>query len=268
MENSQSPYSERELQSPIVLDNLEFLKSLETRVKNHGVFDHPFLKKLSEQHYSGEAVLFILIQIAKMVKPFTAALATLMGRAPDIESRFVLFDNMFEEIGRGDVRQAHPVLYQKMLSSLGVPPALVEMQETITSIRILNDALCAAVSSKSFAVGCAWLGYGGEITIPNNFPYLIKATRTAFSGSAVNMEFWERHGVRDQGHSDDATMLLALNMTEEDYPDIEKAVFESLAIRKMIWDELKVYCESEGRALVDRRPHVQYENPAASLIHS
>lgn len=94
MENINSPYSERELQSPVVQDNLRFLKSIETRVKNHGVFDHRFLKKLSESQYSSEAVLFTLVQIAKMVKPFTGALATLMGQAPDIESRFVLFDNM------------------------------------------------------------------------------------------------------------------------------------------------------------------------------
>ncbi len=266
MENINSPYSERELQSPVVQDNLRFLKSIETRVKNHGVFDHRFLKKLSESQYSSEAVLFTLVQIAKMVKPFTGALATLMGQAPDIESRFVLFDNMYEEIGRGDVKQSHPKLYQKMLSSLGIPPTLVDLQETVTSIRILNDALYDAVSRKSFAVGCAWLGYGGELTIPNNFPYLIKATKTAFPDGTVNMEFWGRHGARDQGHSDDATMLLALNMTSEDYAEIEKAVLESLTIRKMIWDEMESYCES-GRAIIYRGQSAHRDNKPAVLSH-
>ncbi len=251
MENSQSPYSDRDLQSPVVLDNLRFLKSLEMRVKNHGVFDHGFLKKLSTGHYSGEAVLFTLVQIAKMVKPFTGALATLMGRAPDIESRFVLFDNLYEEIGRGDIKQAHPVLYHKMLSSLGASPKLVDLQPTITSLRLLNDALYDAVSRKPFVVGCAWLGYGGELTIPNNFPYLILATQEAFDDHSVNMEFWDRHGARDQGHSDDATLLLAINMTKDDYPEIEKAVLESLTLRKMIWDEMESCCSS-GRARIDR----------------
>ncbi len=100
-----SPYSDRDLQSPLNQDNLEYLRFLELRVKNHELFDHLFLNHLATGKYKPESVLFILVQIGNMVMPFAGILATLVGQAPDIESRFVLFDSMYEKIGRGDIKQ-------------------------------------------------------------------------------------------------------------------------------------------------------------------
>ncbi len=239
MENMTLPYSPSELASPRVEANLAFLRELEGRAQQHDVFDHPLLVGLAEGRYSPAFVTFFLSQFAKHIRVFTAALAALLGNSPDIKSRFVLFDNLFEEMGRGDYRQCHYMLYLRMLESLGVREADLARLPPLYAVELLNDELFQAVTRKPFVVGLTWLGLGGELTIPNNFPYMAEAIRQAFPNTRVDWQFFERHGGRDQMHSDDANMVLAMYLQESDWRTIEMEAMKSLTARKAVWDELE-----------------------------
>ena len=242
MEYLTTPYSEGELNSTTYKNNYMFLEELEKKMLTHEVFDHTFLKKLASNVYTQDGVVFVLKQFGKIVMPFTAAICKLMGNAPDIKSRFMLMDNLYEEMGGNNLNGCHPMLYLAMLDSMGISQRGLDKTETISSIRILNNTIFDAVANKSFAVGCSWLGYGGELTIPNNFPYLVQGTKEAFKDD-IDMEFWGRHGERDQEHSDDATTVLCMNTTEHEHKEIEAAVNDSLNIRAMIWSELETICD-------------------------
>ncbi|WP_345980459.1 iron-containing redox enzyme family protein [Sulfurimonas sp. HSL3-2] len=244
MENILSPYNEEELNSIRFQRNYQFLSNLEKKVGGHAVFEHPFLKKFASNTYTQEGVLFVLKQFGKIVMPFTAAICKLMGSAPDIKSRFMLMDNLYEEMGHNTLKNCHPVLYLTMLDSIGVSQQGLEKTETISSIRLLNNTIFDAVANKSFAIGCSWLGFGGELTIPNNFPYLVQGIEACF-GSDIDMGFWNRHGERDQDHSDDATTVLCMNTDENEHKEIEEAVMDSLNLRAMIWDELERICDAK-----------------------
>jgi pyrroloquinoline quinone (PQQ) biosynthesis protein C len=244
LEYLETPYSEEELNSLRFKNNKKFLDDLEKDMLGHDVFDHPFLKKFASGAYNKDGVEFVLKQFGKIVMPFTAAICKLMGNAPDIKSRFMLMDNLYEEMGRQNLMEAHPVLYLKMLDSIGVSQNELDATPTISSIRILNNNIFDAVANNSFALGCSWLGYGGELTIPNNFPYLVKGIKNGFENS-INMDFWERHGERDKEHSDDATTVMCMNTNETEYEAIEESVRDSLNIRALIWSELEQICDEK-----------------------
>lgn len=244
MENMSIPYSIEEQNSLVFLQNKTFLENLELSILTHRVFNHPFLQKFASHSYNTEGTLFVLKQFGKIVMPFTGAICKLMGNAPDIKSRFMLMDNLYEEMGHNNLDTSHPMLYLKMLESLGITKEMLDDTPTISSIRILNNTIYDAVSHGSFAVGCAWLGYGGELTIPNNFPYLVQGIKNSF-GTNVNIDFWERHGPRDQAHSDDATTVLCMNCDASNYQELEEAVKDSLNIRAIIWDELEKICDEK-----------------------
>jgi hypothetical protein len=247
MEYCEIPYKQEELESDYYQNNDLFLKRLEQEVLGHEVFDHSFLKKLAFGAYSPEGVKFVLTQFGKIVIPFTAAICKLMGNSPDLKSRFMLMDNLYEELGNMKYSQCHPTLYLEMLNSIGIDQKSFEGTNTISSIRILNNTVLDAVSNQSFAIGCAWLGYGGELTIPNNFPYLVEGMKQA-SFENINMVFWDRHGDRDQEHSDDSTMVLCMNTTSKGYKEIAEAVIDSLTLRAAIWSELEEICEHKYRS--------------------
>ncbi|SFV69047.1 Alternative dihydrofolate reductase 3 [hydrothermal vent metagenome] len=251
MEYLDTPYTKDELSSEYFLKNVNFLEKIEKEMLGHEVFDHPFLIKFSNNEYTEEGSKFILSQFWKIVMPFTAAICKLMGNAPDIKSRFMLMDNLYEEMGGDNINVCHPFLYIKMLESIGISKIDLDLQDTISSIRILNDAIFDAVENKSFAVGCAWLGYGGELTIPNNFSYLVTGIKASF-GDKVDMEFWGRHGERDQEHSNDATTVLAMNTNDGEYSELKQSVIDSLNIRHQIWNELEEICDSKYLKINDK----------------
>jgi len=242
MEYCEIPYKQEELESDNYQRNYHFLKELEREVLSYEVFNHSFLQKLASGAYSQEGVRFVLTQFGKIVIPFTAAICKLMGNSPELKSRFILMDNLYEELGNMKYSQCHPSLYSEMLHSIGIDQKVFEETATISSIRILNNTILDAVENKSFAIGCAWLGYGGELTIPNNFPYLVRGIEQA-SFENIDMGYWDRHGNRDQEHSDDATMVLCMNTTFEEYQDIKEAVIDSLTLRARIWSDLEEICE-------------------------
>lgn len=239
MENMVSPYSKAELNAPHVQRNLAFLQELEQRSKKHAVFDHPLLLSMANGRLPPEFIKYFHAQFSKHIRVFTAALATLLGSTPDIRSRFVLFDNLYEEMGRGDYEQCHFHLYLSMMESLGVSTSDLDALPPLYSVELLNDELFQAVSRKSFVTGLAWLGLGGELTIPNNFPYMVRSIQNACPSKEIDWRFFDRHGGRDQMHSDDANLVLALYLKEEEWSMLEIEVMKSLSARKNVWDELE-----------------------------
>jgi pyrroloquinoline quinone (PQQ) biosynthesis protein C len=230
------PYTKSELMNPDVILHRHFLETLEDEARKAAVFDHPFLIRLSKGVYSDKGVRYAFIQFSHHVRVFTSCLAHILGMAPDIRDRLVLFDNLNEEMGRGNLVGTHYMLYLKMLSSMGVSMEEIERSDCLTSIELLNDALLSAVR-KSFIGGLAWLGIGGELTIPNNFPYLSQGARRTFP--QLDPGFFERHGQPDQGHNDDSNLLLAMQIKDQrDRDTVRSEVQKSLFLRGAVWDEL------------------------------
>ena len=104
---------------------------------------------------------------------------------------------------------------------------------TLPAIRRINDHLRAVVEHRPFSVGCAVLA-SAEATIPPSFSVLADMARGAFR--EANMEFFERHGPRDAGHSEDASMLFAVSCERADFAAVEAEVLLDLDYRSQLFD--------------------------------
>jgi pyrroloquinoline quinone (PQQ) biosynthesis protein C len=238
MDTVKLPYNKAELSNPEMILNRHFLEMLEEEILKQAVFDHPFLIKLSKGVYSEKAVRFAFIQFSKHVKIFTSCLGHIIGNAPTIRDRLVLFDNLNEEMGKGALLGTHYMLYVRMLSSMGISSEEIDRAETMISMQILNDGLEQAVK-RSFVTGLAWLGLGGELTIPNNFPYLAQGAKKTFA--VIDTEFFARHGAVDDEHKCDSNLLLAMQIkTQADRDMVRTEVHKSLFLRAAVWDEIGV----------------------------
>ena len=202
-----SPFGPGEFMSARALVNREFLDDVLARARRHHFFSHAFLSGSLELHDAPEVVSALLTSFYKIVIPFTGLLCTLAGRAPDLRSRFALMANIHEEMGCGDLSAAHPSLYVKMLESIGVSEEEAEAAPRLRAVRRINEHLSQVVEQRPFPIACAVLA-SAEATIPPSFPVLARLAQGAFR--AVDTTFFDRHGVRDERHSDDAALLFAL----------------------------------------------------------
>jgi pyrroloquinoline quinone (PQQ) biosynthesis protein C len=234
VEHFRNPFSPRDTASARVVANREFFDALLERAIPHRFFSHPLLSTLGETPQSRETAAFILTSMYKVVAPFTGLLYTLGGRAPDLRSRFALMDNLYEEMGRGDIEAAHPMLYLRMLASIGIDERAADRQSALPSIQRVNAHLRAVIEEQPFPVACAALA-AAEAAIPPLFPVLIAMARTAFG--EIDMAFFERHGGRDAGHCKDASMLFAVSADASHFAAAERAFILDLDHRAGMLDE-------------------------------
>ncbi len=234
VEHFSNPFALRDTASGQIAENREFFDALLERAKHHRFFSHPILSNPGDTPQSPQVVSFILASMYKVVAPFTGLLSTLGGRAPDLRSRFALMDNLYEEMGRGKIEAAHPMLYLQMLASIGVDERAAERQSTLPSIRRINAHLLAVVEEQPFPVACAALA-AAEAAIPPLFPVLAAMARSVFG--QIDMAFFERHGGRDVGHCEDASMLFAISADASHFAETERVFMLDLDYRTEMLDE-------------------------------
>lgn len=234
MEHFKSPYATHDFETSRILENQRFFEAMLDRTRAHRYYSHPFMFAVDDLTPSREAVSFVLLSIYKLVVPFTGLLCSLGGRAPDLRSRFALMDNIYEEMGRGDLLEAHPNLYLKMLTSIGITPNDADAERTLPIIRRVNEHLRDVVDRRNFAIGCAVLA-SAEAVIPPLFPVLARAAHKTFPD--IDRSFFDRHGPRDAGHSDDAAMLFAVTADPSDFATVDAEVNIDLDYRAELLDE-------------------------------
>src|SRR5450432_349283 len=141
MEHFKSPFEACEMASACAVENRAFFNDTLARARGHRFFSHPFLSSLDDAVPNHEVVSFVLTSFYQIVAPFTGLLCSLGGHAPNLQSRFALMDNLYEEMGCGDFNAAHPSLYLRMLASIGITEKEADSLSTVPSIRRINNHL-------------------------------------------------------------------------------------------------------------------------------
>lgn len=260
MEHFKSPFVASDFVNAGAVENQRFFDDMLDRARRHRFYSHPFMATFVSTAPSPELVSFILTSFYKIVSPFTGLLCSLGGQAPNLRSRFALMDNIYEEMGCGSLSEAHPSLYLKMLGSIGVTAEAAESAFTLPAIRRINDHLREVVEHQHFSVACAVLA-SAESTIPPSFPILGAMARRAFRD--VDMAFFDRHGPRDEGHSDDAAMLFAVTGDRAHYAAVEAEVTLDLDYRCELFDEwmLAMTATTQPKVGASERPQRLSERP-------
>ena len=244
MEHFRNPFERGELVRTANRQNREFFEEISLRAKTHRFFSHPFFQ-LDAVALPRDVASFVLTSFYKVVAPFTGMLCTLAGRAPSLGARFALMDNIYEEMGCGELAAAHPNLYLRMLASIGISEQAAESMPTLPAIQRINQHLRSVIERGHFSVACAVLA-SAESTIPPSFPVLSAIAQNAFRD--LDMMFFDRHGSRDEGHAGDASMLFALSGGRVHFQTAEAEIMLDLDHRSELLDEwLAVSSEAQKR---------------------
>jgi pyrroloquinoline quinone (PQQ) biosynthesis protein C len=234
MEHFKSPFTPRDFAGVRAIENQRFFEKTLERAQRHRFYSHPFLTMAEQGTLGCDLVAYILTSFYKVVSPFTGLLCALGGRSPNLRCRFALMDNIYEEMGCGDLESAHPNLYLKMLASIGVSAEEAESTSTLPAVRRINQHLQEVVLQRHFSVACAVLA-SAEAAIPPSFPILAAIAKDAYPD--VDMTFFDRHGPRDDGHADDASTLFALSSDRSQFAAVEAEVMLDLDYRSELFDE-------------------------------
>ncbi len=88
--------------------------------KSHPLWSHPFLGRCKAGSLDLIEVQVLAVQMYKFSKQFNRILATILAECPDEQAQWVILDNLLDEMGQGDLSQAHPELFRRFTRGIGI----------------------------------------------------------------------------------------------------------------------------------------------------
>lgn len=167
---------------------------------------HPFLAQCRSGKVSLDRLKIFLVQQGKYSRNFTRYICQLMANLESNEDILSIFENLFEELGFGEVNEPpHSQIYRSMLQSFGLD---LEAQATLPSTQRLIDTMMNFCKQPEGVYGLAALCLGAEAIVPQLYSDIV----TGFLEQGIDpqqLNFFILHIECDDGHAD--TMLAILS---------------------------------------------------------
>ena len=184
---------------------LQDLAQLKEEMINQ-IFKHPFLTQCRSGEVSLDRLNTFLVQQGKYSSNFTRYICQLMVNLESHEDVLSIFDNLFEELGFGEVKAPpHSHIYRSMLQNFGLD---LRMQPTLPSTQRLIDTMMNFCKQPEGIYGLAALCLGAEAIVPQLYSDIV----TGFVAKGIDrkqLNFFTLHIECDDDHAD--TMLAILS---------------------------------------------------------
>jgi len=205
--------------------------------ETHRLWRHPFVEQCRAGQLTLAQVRVLGAQMYKFCHEFPSFLALALASCPQEDARIVIGENLWEELGEGDLQRAHAALFRRFTRALGLDdaqlsavPALPETSALINTYRNLSDhygvlgilgALC----------------YASEGIVAALYTHIQTGLLQAASFDRDALMFFEVHIHVDSGHADKLeSVLLPMLVAPQDELLVEEAVRTALDARCRFFD--------------------------------
>ena len=156
----------------------------------------------------------LLVQYRFFTVYYISDIALLVARLQPGKMRSFLAEILFDELGNGESKQAHPQLYDDFLDSLEIDHGPFEEMPLADNVGLLERARSSLVeSSTSAAYGIGLRGMGGEcvcqIYLARLHAHLILNPYVRARADTIAWKFWDLHvGEHDIAHREKLRKLI------------------------------------------------------------
>jgi len=170
-------------------------------------------------------------------------LALLIARLPFGGLRSLLSAILAEELGEGDARRAHPIVYDRFLASIGV--AREQRERPLPANRAILDELSAELLARGPAFGIGLRGMGGEclcqtyLTVLHE--HLLEHPYIQARTDAIDWEFWTIHtGEVDIVHGELTRRAVDDYLVEQPdaLPELAQGYERSIGAWNLFWQHI------------------------------
>jgi pyrroloquinoline-quinone synthase len=196
----------------------EFTLTLKDQVNNHHVLSHPWFLSRSKKIDLNDLLLW-LSQEYFVSLGFVDWFLIVAASTPDQQAKIVLVENIWEELGEGNISDTHVSILEKFMISLGVDPKESEiLSETSEYLADMKDII-----SKGFYFGLGALGPANE--------YLLKLEYSKIAESYSQLKerlglpegkFFQVNLDADSGHSKRMFDLISLSAKTREQKEMVK----------------------------------------------
>jgi hypothetical protein len=194
------------------------------------------------QHASLDVLRSVFVQYRYFTIFYISDLAQLVARLPFGRMRSLLAEFLNEELGDGDEEAAHPQLYDRFLTSIGVPADALVLRPNSENLRVL-DEIRGEVRDGPIWNAVGLRGMGGEclcqVYLAAMHEHFTKNPAIRDLARTIAWKFWDIHtGEVDIRHRE----LLRQAITEQveaepaSAMDLSRGYLKAKAAFEQLWE--------------------------------
>jgi pyrroloquinoline-quinone synthase len=222
------------------IQSSSFMQGFENVAQVHPLWVHPFLQRCRSGELELSEVKILAVQMYKFSKQFNRILASIVCCCLDEQAQWVILDNLFDEMGRGDVSQAHPELFRHFTRAIGISDIELEAHETYPETQALIDTYLSLANEYGYLSALGAVCYASEGIVRSLYTQLYVGIQGASPLTKEDLIFFDVHMDVDDGHAAKLEALIDPRIQDASQAvDIHRAILEAMDARVQFFDGIQ-----------------------------
>ncbi|MBE8965824.1 iron-containing redox enzyme family protein [Nostocales cyanobacterium LEGE 12452] len=207
---------------------------------NHPLWNHEFLMRCQAGNLFLPDVQVLAVQMYKFSKEFNRILASILSCCQDETSQLVILENLFDEMGQGDITQSHPELFRQFTRALGIHDETLASLPTAPETRALIETYLQMPHKYGYLAALGAVCYASEGIVSSLYTQLYKGIVGATPLPKESLIFFEVHIDVDDSHAAKLAAVIEPQITvnEEDIK-IKLAITEAMDARLQFFNGIQ-----------------------------
>jgi pyrroloquinoline-quinone synthase len=213
------------------------LRSFSALTQNHPLWQHKFLARCRTGQLTLPEVQILAVQMYKFSKEFNRILASILSRCPDESAQLVIVDNLFDEMGQGDLGQAHPELFRRFTRAIGITDESLAVAPTAPETLNLIATYLEIPHQYGYLAALGAVCFASEGIVNSLYSQLYQGIVGAAPLPQESLIFFEVHIDVDDSHAANLARLLEPRVTtQEQANEINQAILKAMDARVQFFD--------------------------------
>lgn len=214
-----------------------FLQSFRSLTAHHPLWNHPFLLRCRERGLTLLEVQILAVQMYKFSKEFNRILASILSCCSDVQAQWVILDNLSDEMGHGDLQQAHPELFRRFTRAIGIPDDTLEALPAEPETQEMIDTYLDLPRQYSYLSALGAVCFASEGIVHTLYSQIYRGIEGATPVPQESLIFFEVHMDLDDGHAAKFAEVIAPRLqTEDQAVEMNRAILEAMDARVQFFD--------------------------------
>ncbi|MEH1898136.1 MAG: iron-containing redox enzyme family protein [Nostoc sp.] len=207
---------------------------------NHPLWSHEFLIGCRAGNLFLPDVQVLAVQMYKFSKEFNRILASILSCCEDESSQLVILENLFDEMGQGDITQSHPELFRQFTRALGIDDVTLAALPTAPETSALIETYLQMPHKYGYLAALGAVCYASEGIVSSLYTQLYKGIVGAAPLPKESLIFFEVHIDVDDSHAAKLAAVIEprITMNEEDIK-VRLAIVEAMDARVQFFNGIQ-----------------------------
>lgn len=216
------------------------MDSFKRLTKHHPLWKHPFLERCRAGQLTLLEVRVLAVQMYKFSQAFNRILASIMSCCPDEGAQLVILENLMDEMGQGNLANAHPELFRRFTRTLGIDDGTLLITPPESETQALIDTYLALPHRYGYLAALGAVCFASEGIVNSLYTQIRQGIVGASPFSQEALIFFEVHIDLDDDHAAHLEALIGPRLkTVEESIYLHRAIKQAMDARLQFFNGIQ-----------------------------